>query len=60
MLAGVACDTFADFEDSVKKCVRVKDRTLPNPETHALYEKNFAVYRRIHDALAPIYHDYED
>ena len=60
MLAGVACGTFADFEDSVKKCVRVKDRTLPNPETHALYEKNFAVYRRIHDALAPIYHDYED
>ena len=60
MLAGVACGAFADFEDSVKKCVRVKDRTLPNPETHALYEKNFTVYRRIHDALAPIYHDYED
>ena len=59
MLAGVACGVFADLEDSVKKCVVVKAETRPNPETHALYERNFRFYKRIHDALAPIYHDYE-
>lgn len=60
MLAGVACGLFEDFEDSVEKCVRFGEETLPDAERHALYERNFAVYRRIHDALAPIYHAYED
>ena len=56
MLAGVASGVFTSFEDSVDKCVKVKDVTRPDPERHALYEKGFAVYKRIHDALAPIYH----
>lgn len=60
MLAGVACGVFEGFEDSVNRCVRFGEETHPNPARHALYERGFARYRRIHDALAPIYHEYED
>ena len=57
MLAGVAVGAFRGHEDAVKKCVRVTGETLPDAEGAAFYEKQFAFYRRIQAALAPIYHD---
>ncbi|MDD6884745.1 MAG: FGGY family carbohydrate kinase [Eubacteriales bacterium] len=60
MLAGVAAGVFDSFRHSVEKCVRPKEIVRPNPATQALYETRFGFYKRIHDALAPIYHDGED
>ena len=57
MLAGVACGVFADFDDAAGKCTRILSRTEPNAETHAFYQEKYEVYARIHDALAPIYHE---
>ena len=57
MLAGVACGVFADFDEAAEKCTRILSRTEPDPETHAFYQKQYEVYSRIHDALAPIYHE---
>ena len=56
MLAGVAIGMFDSFEDSVKKCVKVTDEVSPIPENVEIYEKGFALYREIQQALAPIYH----
>ena len=54
LLAGTGIGLFADVKDAVRKCLRV-DRTLaPDPSVAARYDRLYAVYRQIHDALAPI------
>lgn len=57
MLAGIAVGIFKDAADAVKKCVKEKDITYPNPENTAKYRKVFEDYKKIHDALAPIYQE---
>jgi len=55
MLAGIAAGVFADPADAVKRCVKPKSVTVPNPENTEKYRKVFEEYKKIHDALAPIY-----
>ncbi len=55
MLAGIAIGIFKDPADAVARCVRVTGVTLPNPIKTAEYAKVFEEYKRIHDALAPLY-----
>lgn len=55
MLAGIAAGVFKDPADAVKKCVKPKSVTVPNPENTEKYRAVFAEYKKIHDALAPIY-----
>ena len=57
MLAGVAVGVFADAADAAKKCVKQKRTVVPNLENTARYAKLFEDYKRIHDALAPIYRE---
>lgn len=57
MLAGIAVGVFRDAADAVEKCVKPKDIVYPNPENTEKYRRVFAVYRKIHDALAPIYQE---
>ncbi len=57
MLAGVAIGIFKDPKDAISRCVKEKDITYPNPENTAKYKEIFAVYKKIHDALAPIYRE---
>ena len=56
MLAGVATGIFGSHEESVAKCVAVESVIKPNLENYRKYEKGFARYQAIHDALAEIYH----
>lgn len=55
MLAGIAAGVFKDPADAVKKCVKPKSVTVPNSENTEKYRKVFDEYKKIHDALAPIY-----
>ena len=55
MLAGIAVGVFKDAADAVEKCVKQKDIVYPNAENTQKYRKVFAVYKKVHDALAPIY-----
>lgn len=57
MLAGIAVGVFKDANDAVSKCVKEVDITYPNPENTAKYHKVFETYKKIHDALAPIYNE---
>ena len=57
MLAGIAVGVFADPANAVKKCVRAVDITYPNPENTEKYRRVFEDYKKIHDALAPIYNE---
>ena len=55
MLAGIAVGVFESPQDAVSKCVKQTDITYPNLENTEKYRKVFEVYKKIHDALAPIY-----
>lgn len=55
MLAGIAVGVFGDVSEAVNKCVKEKDITYPNLENTEKYRKVFETYKKIHDALAPIY-----
>lgn len=55
MLAGVAVGVFENPKDAVQKCVKFTSETKPNPENHKKYQKIFEEYKKIHDAMAPIY-----
>ena len=55
MLAGVALGIFSDFETAVAVCNETVSETAPNMENHKLYLKKFQTYKKVHDALAPLY-----
>lgn len=57
MLAGVAAGFWKSNEEAVTLCNEEISETKPNMENHSTYAKIFAKYKRIHDALAEIYHD---
>ncbi len=57
MLAGIAMGVFTDPSDAVAKCVKEADTVYPNPENTAQYRKVFERYKKLHDALAPIYRE---
>ena len=55
LLAGTGIGLFSDVKDAVAKCLHV-DRTIsPDPNAAAEYARLFETYRRIHDAMAPVY-----
>ena len=55
MLAGVASGAFASFEESVKCCVHIEDKVVPDPLNQNIYECEFVKYKKIHDVLAEVY-----
>ena len=55
MLAGIAAGVFKNPSDAVEKCFKPKSITVPDPENTEKYRKVFEEYKKIHDALAPIY-----
>ncbi len=57
MLAGIAMGAFKDAKDAVKKCVKQVDVIYPDAENTEKYQKIFKIYKKIHDALAPIYRE---
>ena len=59
LLAGTGAGVFTDSREAVLKCLKC-DRTLtPDPELADFYRQRFKTYRRIHDALAPVYAEKE-
>lgn len=55
MLAGIAVGVFGDAKDAARKCVKPVDIIKPDLNNTEKYKKVFAEYKKIHDALAPIY-----
>ena len=56
MLAAVGIGWFESFAQAAETCVRIDSVSKPNPENVEIYEKLFHRYKKIHDALAPVYH----
>jgi xylulokinase len=56
LLAGVGVGVFADELSAARRCARIVDRSLPDPETVAFYDKLFAVYKEAQAGLAQVNH----
>jgi len=54
LLAGVRSGVFADVEEAVARCVRVRDRVEPDDEWTELYERGYSRYRMLYPALRPL------
>ena len=55
LLAGTGIGLFSDVKDAVAKCLKISRHIEPDEAAAVQYEHLFACYRRIHDALAPVY-----
>ena len=55
LLAGVGIGLFPDVKAAVAKCLHVERTIDPDPAAAMEYDHLFTCYRRIHDALAPVY-----
>ena len=55
MLAGIATGVFSDAAQALEICNAEVSRTEPNMENRAKYAELFKTYKRVHDALQPIY-----
>ena len=55
LLAGVGIGAFGDVKDAVRKCLHVERTIEPDPKAALEYDHLFTCYRRIHDALQPVY-----
>ena len=55
MLAGIAVGVFKNADDAVKKCIKPIETITPDLSNTEKYKKVFSEYKKIHDALAPIY-----
>jgi len=57
LLAGTGIGIFSDVKSAVSTCLKI-DRTIsPDPVAAEAYEGLFRRYRKIHDALAPVYRE---
>ena len=50
LVAGVGAGVWKDLNDAAK-VLKEETRTLPDPETTAVYEKNFRLYQKLYGAL---------
>jgi xylulokinase len=57
MLAGIGLGWFRSFKEAAEQCIRLDSTVHPNPENHERYAELFLRYRKIHDALAPVYQE---
>lgn len=56
LLAAVGIGWYRDFKQAAEACVEVQAVTEPDPAAAAAYDQVFGRYKKIHDALAPLYH----
>ena len=55
LLAGTGIGLFRDSAEAVKRCLKIEREIHPEPSLASFYRERFSVYKKIHDALAPIY-----
>lgn len=56
LIAGIGAGVFASPKAAIEACVRLRDRTLPDAETHRFYTRLFEIYGQAQAALAPLNH----
>ena len=55
ILAGVGSKIFENYEDAVKKMVKLKTKILPQPENFIVYDENYQKYLKLYQKLEDIF-----
>ena len=55
LLAGTGVGIFKDVKEAVARCLHLGRTLEPDPKAALEYDHLFTCYRKIHDALAPVY-----
>jgi xylulokinase len=55
LIAGTGVGIYRSSMDAIQKCLTIERQLTPDRSAAEEYRKQFAVYREIHDALAPVY-----
>lgn len=56
--AGVASGCFDDYSQAIEKMVKFSKRIEPNPEIKELYEEKYGRYKKVIEALNPVWTDF--
>ena len=56
ILAMVGAGAFTTVEEACTKLIAVSETFAPNPDTAALYDKCYPIYKNLYDALKPSFH----
>ena len=56
MLAAIGSGVYSSLEQAARNMVHVHCRYIPIPERNERYEKSFAIYSKLYDALKEIHH----
>jgi len=57
MLAGVGAGCYKDVYEACDKCVHIKKSYKPDMEKHEYYQAKYKLYRKLIDALDPVWGD---
>jgi xylulokinase len=55
MLAGTGLGWFSSFREAAAQCIKTDSIVEADKEKHKLYSEQFDKYKKVHDALAPVY-----
>jgi xylulokinase len=56
ILAAVRCGDYPDIAAAAAAMVRLGRRFEPDPKNAAVYDRSFALYNELYEALAPVFH----
>ena len=55
LIAATGAGAFPDCKEAVRKCLHIDREIRPDATLAEFYREGFKTYRKIHDALAPVY-----
>lgn len=57
LIAGTGAGIFPDAASAVRQCLKISGTVTPDAELAGFYAGKFETYRKIHDAMAPVYRE---
>ena len=58
--AGIAAGIYKDYNDGIKKTVKITKTVQPRPEYKEIYEKKYQTYRRVIEGLSGVWECFEN
>ena len=58
--AGIAAGVYADYEEGIRRTVKITKTVQPRPEYGPVYEKKYQTYRRVIEGLSSVWECFEN
>lgn len=60
MAAGIAAGIYMDYQDAIRRTVKITKTVMPRPEYKEIYEKKYATYRAVIDGLSGVWNHFRN